>query len=197
MGGTHSTWAYVMAAYQHLRERRNQIVFLFPERAEFETYIEDWMSMPAKYRKDLSYSGAVRQDHSSLPHLAVVPQARSGERQYPADYDDLQCMFDPGNWTYFKAMQFISPGLLTRHGWNEETVGDIWEGILGYRFLYHDSPDADEHLLEFAAWADSYINSVHSFVFLSSAMDPAFYDLQPIREWGAFVRSGCRSVQLE
>lgn len=88
---------------------------------------------------------------------------------------------------YTQGMQLISPDILQRHGWNQETVGDIWEAILGYCYLWQDKSGADEDLLEIASWVDSYMNSVHIFGFLASAVSDSFHSLSPT-QWGRFVK---------
>lgn len=164
--GVHATWSELEAALDELRRRRVAVTELFHSKSGFDRFIEDLMdNVSARDRKELSYYGA----------LVASP---GGVRQ----------QFDPGNWQYLQGMLLISPVLVARRGWNAETVGDIWEAILGYRYLYHADPDADAQLLAIADWAESYMNSVHVFVFLSTALSASFWGLSTA-QWGVFVRN--------
>ena len=186
--GTHATWAEVVTAFEVLNARRREVTKIFQSKASFDNFIEDWMSNHSAYdRKELSYYGGLTMDLTK-PN---IPQSFSDEREHSAE----SVFFDPGNWTYMKGMQLISPELSKSHGWNQETVGDIWESFLGYRFLHHDQRGADEQLLKIANWVDSYMNSVHVFVFLAAAISDSFWMvstnysmLSTIDQWGVFVR---------
>jgi hypothetical protein len=70
-----------------------------------QAFISDWMErLPRYVRKELSYRG----------------------------YLDIHGgSYDPGNWIYYLAMKFLLPDLLDYEGWNNQTVGDIWESLLG------------------------------------------------------------------
>ena len=180
----------MVTAFKVLKTRWQEVTKIFKSKASFDNFVEDWMSNQSAHdRKNLSYYGGLTMD-STKPN---IPQAFSAEREHSPE----SVFFDPGNWTYMKGMQLISPELLKHHGWNQETVGDIWESFLGYRFLYQDQCDADKHLLNIAHWVDRYMNSVHTFVFLAAAFSDSFWVLStncsPLTifgQWDIFVRHG-------
>ena len=74
--------------------------------------------MPARYRKDLSYEGAVSPFHSPLHPI----------------HDDV-CehigpWFEPGNRVYAMTLHTICPSLPQLVDYNDETLGDICEAWL-------------------------------------------------------------------
>ena len=78
-------------------------------------FVQEWMSQPHWYRKTLSYEGAIRCWHS--------------EHQ-PCGFDKaLGEYFDPGNRVYACALTTLCPSV-KEFGYNDETMGDICEGLL-------------------------------------------------------------------
>jgi len=80
--------------------------------------VDFWMNkLPAQYRKTISHEGAIRAVTNLHPTQWVCPV--------------LGNTFDPGNAVYAMVLKAILPRL-TDHGrsWNDETLGDIVEGIL-------------------------------------------------------------------
>ena len=114
--GTHATWAEVLAAFEVLRAQRAAVTKIFHSKASFNNFIEAWMSkVSADDRKQLSYYGGITRHTPSVKESIWL--AETG-------------FFDPGNWTYMKGMQLISPELLQSHGWNQETVRLVIYGRL-------------------------------------------------------------------
>jgi hypothetical protein len=71
-----------------------------------QAFISDWLQrLPRHVRQELSHRGSL-------------------DKTYGRSYD-------PGNWVYYLAMKFLVPELLDYEAWNNETVGDIWESLLG------------------------------------------------------------------
>ena len=178
--GQQHTWAEVKASYQDFIGQNFAVREYFLTKDRFEDFVIEWMQMPYDSRKNLSYYGGLTRNQN-----LKVPQKSSGEREHSADIES----FDPGNWSYYKGMEGLSPGLLRIHGWNQETVGDIWEGILGYRFLHRNNPEANEDVLALAALVDSYMNSLHVFVVRATAVKADFWSLQ-FDQWAGFVDHG-------
>ena len=90
------------------------------QRDKFGKFIDDWMTQPHGVRKTLSYSGALHSNKDDPVH-------------YVCKYTG-QGYFDPMNKIYSIAMSILAPQLWSR-GWNIETRGDIFEGLLGYWYM--------------------------------------------------------------
>jgi hypothetical protein len=160
--GVYATTDDVVTAFRELQQARKDITKVYPGKQGFDDFIVDWMTnKSALERKNLSYHGNITGDRMKT----LVPQTPSGERQHFALPPDG---FDCGNWTYSAGMKMISTSLVIENGWNQETVGDIWESILGYRKLH---PAGDQMAINIANWADPYMLKVHTFVFLAQALD--------------------------
>ena len=103
-------------------------------------------------------------------------------------YDD-NYYFDPGNWHYTQGLRMVAPGLVEKWTWNEETCGDICEGILGYSFLYKSHADVDQHALKIANWIDRYICAVYIFTWLADALFPTAFACvyRSPDQWTAFM----------
>ena len=132
------------------------------------TFIETWMEQLSKYaRKELSYYGGIRR-RTQADETILVCSSRAH-----ADED----VFDPGNFTYDFAFQLLWPELKTQYGWNAETVGDIWESILGYSRLAN-------RVVPLALWIDHYIYFVYSFLkLIKKPPNPTFKDcFQAVKE---------------
>ena len=87
-----------------------------------------WMeSEPRNYRKEMSYSGAVR-----------FRPGMDGLICGKGDWTDPmsgQRYFDPGNDVYSRAFHLAFPDISAWEKWNAETQGDILEGLLALKFL--------------------------------------------------------------
>ena len=83
----------------------------------FGTFVEEWMSMPYRERKMLSYSGAVLSRPDAPTHYHCPQTARG--------------CFDPGNWIYSLVLDMMCPSLMPKVTWNLSTEGDICEAIMG------------------------------------------------------------------
>ena len=72
---------------------------------------DEWMEMPSYVRKELSYNGAVRRGfyHGSLSY------------------------YDAGNAVYGFAMRLMWPTFDFHHQYNDDMLGDTFEGILALR----------------------------------------------------------------
>ena len=161
--GVFATIEGLEKAFAELSCMRSNVAQIFPSRASFNAFIEDWMANnSAVRRKHLSHYGCLSYDVSK----STIPQSSSGERVHFV----VDGGFDPGNWTYMAGMKLVAHDLVSKHDWNAETVGDIFEGLLGYRHLHHDKPDRDESIIQVANWVDSYMMAVHTFVFLAQAV---------------------------
>ena len=106
------------------------------DRAKWIAVFQTWMLMPSTIRKFYSYYGGIRvrdgDDHMSL----VFPYGGQGahSRDRCSSVDKLY--HDPGNWIYALAMRMMWPDFLdASQPYNNETIGDIFEGILGHWYL--------------------------------------------------------------
>ena len=85
--------------------------------------INDWMRMERETRKFLSHFGAV--EKTDPKHPCHYHCELSG-KEY----------FDPGNWCYSLVFDIITGQSLNKDiNWNQETKGDIIEGLLGYHWF--------------------------------------------------------------
>jgi hypothetical protein len=96
---------------------------------KFEDFFDRWMDQSAPVRKFLSYSGALRSAHGDPVHYTCP---HTGENY-----------FDPSNMIYSTALCFLAPGLMASRNWNQETRGDICEGLMGnyYELINNQRPD--------------------------------------------------------
>ena len=79
-----------------------------------------WMeSLGRRYRKQVSWLGALRVEHE---HDVRVASHYSTEHK--------QHFLDPGNDIYARAFMLAFPSL-SSYNWNPQTLGDIFEAILG------------------------------------------------------------------
>ena len=106
---------------------------------------EKWMEMPFYIRKELSYNGGIRRDfhHGSLSY------------------------YDAGNAVYGFAMRLMWPTFAFHYQYNDETLGDIFEGILALHYLHGHSwcnSRLDAHRA-----LENYLRSVSQFCKLSHA----------------------------
>ena len=97
-----------------------------------------WMEMRHDVRKQLSYRGGIRLRHGDKPlHPRADHEAtRNDPRWSWADY-----YIDPGNFVYGLAMRMMWPQFVKSGNveYNDETLGDILEGILGLGYEYSET----------------------------------------------------------
>ena len=94
---------------------------------------EKYMKMPHDTRKQLSYLGAIRLRDADKPLASRAHHETTGKdpsSAWAAHY------FDPSNFVYLLAMRMMWPEFLQSYDLNENTVGDIFEGILGLGYEY-------------------------------------------------------------
>ena len=112
-------------------------------------FVYAWMSLSHKTRKDYSHEiGAYlvwRKPGDTVD--CVCPQ--TGQR-----------FFDPGNWFYACLFDHLWPRLHCE-GWNEETKGDVFEGIFGYSWNLVLRDQADHISVRIADALDNYLYSAH------------------------------------
>jgi hypothetical protein len=97
-----------------------------------QSFFIAWMDrLSAEVRKNMSYEGALSRNGGAPDH-------------------------DPGNWVYSKALNLLFPWMSSK--WNDETVGDILEGVLGYARL----AGRLDHWLP--AWINRYVLAVEAFL---------------------------------
>ena len=82
-------------------------------------------------RKYWSYFGALKRGEAEAPRAEEIVQWSPANPKHL----DIKDYFDPGNWLYTVAMKVLFRQVLVENGWNEETVGDIVESLLGIQFL--------------------------------------------------------------
>ena len=94
-------------------------------------FFQEWMNLPYRLRKNLSYHGGIRIQHGEV-RMAV----RNGELD-DASLRAAEAVHyhDPGNFIYALAMRLMWLEF-GEHGYNQETIGDIFEGILGLHVFY-------------------------------------------------------------
>jgi hypothetical protein len=99
------------------------ICLMFDHKAQqrLEEFIELYLAnVPARTRKALSHLGALRSFPGSPKHWFDTDQSAS---------------FDPGNLIYFWSMRLLFPDADFMVSCNQETIGDVCEGLLSFRFL--------------------------------------------------------------
>ena len=143
-----------------------------------EEFIVGWMELPRHDRKWLSYYGGIRRRLPTCPTGGTRVEgvlSPFADEEIPRDHHDPQ-VFDPGNWIYRLATRMLVPQLLETYHWNAETVGDIWESLLGYAALpqkmlhkvaIQRSSETEQWAKSFAQWIDAYVYSVYRFCLLN------------------------------
>ena len=86
------------------------------------TFVYKWMELPRRLRKEYSYNGAIKCRGPGDPKHYVCPITN-------------QTYYDPSNWVYAVTMRLMLPKMMQEVDWNNETKGDIFEGILGCNYL--------------------------------------------------------------
>ena len=116
-------------------------------------FIEAWMTLPAAYRKALSHHGAIRSRRQIDP-CGYTAEKPDGSRLRT---------FDPCNWYYMRAFFLAFPQLMRSYDWNEETVGDIFEALLGLVFINPNyEEDAPQRII--AEWIDESVYTVWLYI---------------------------------
>ena len=142
---------------------------------QIEGFIVQWMDMPGGRRKWLSYYGGFRRRaiHRSCGRHEKLLSPLRDEKPRP-HYDDEK-FFDPGNYVYSLGTRLLWPQLRNEHHWNAETLGDIWESLLGYAALPEEmlrsmsiERSSKTTLLSksLARWIDAYMYSVYRLCLL-------------------------------
>ena len=119
----------IFSSYQELDEAMNDLRSVMntlkATPGVWLAFFQEWMTLPYRLRKDLSYHGGIRMQPGEV-RMAVhngeldVRNRAAAEVQY----------HDPGNFIYALAMRLMWPEFGEQHGYNQETIGDIFEGIL-------------------------------------------------------------------
>jgi hypothetical protein len=95
--------------------------------------VQEWMSnIDHKTRKNWSHFGALRK-RSADDSTALVPWSSADASQSSDDAYDKTAWFDPGNHCYWLVFKALWPTYSLE--WNKETVGDIFESMLGLHYL--------------------------------------------------------------
>jgi hypothetical protein len=128
-------------------------------------FIEAYMAkVPSRTRKALSHLGALHSFPGSPKH-------------WVDDDDDHSASFDPGNDVYFWAMKLLFPEADFMVECNRETIGDVCEGLLAFRFRkIHDCSFAVVDFVEVlcsAVWVVCAHMRIHTFEQLSSVLHAA------------------------
>ena len=125
-----------LAHYCHQIER--SMAALQDEQGRWIAVFQRWMKMPYDTRKYLSYYGGIRlrvgDDRMSL----VYPNGGHGAHSRDRCSSVADQYHDPGNFVYGLAMRMMWPEFLDEwQQYNNETIGDLFEGILGHWYLFH------------------------------------------------------------
>ena len=94
--------------------------------------------MPFSIRKRYSHYGGIRVRDGD-DEMSLVPSYwGQGGHSRDRGASDEELYHDPGNWVYGLAMRMMWPEFLdASQPYNNETIGDIFEGILGHWYLFH------------------------------------------------------------
>ena len=102
----------------------------------FPTYIlfDERVSTVPKYnRKYWSYFGALNRQNTSDPRgswaIEIAGWADNNRKELATE-----TYFDPGNWHYSICTRLLLPGLGSQGNWNNETMGDLVESLLGMQY---------------------------------------------------------------
>ena len=112
-------------------------------RDHIRLFVEAWVSSEYYPRKRLSHYGAIRRSILTQHGCKISSSTELGRTPWgqKCKYIDPDHYFDPGNWHY--KMCFVL--LFGDVPWNENTVGDILESILGTRYLIENEGLACTH----------------------------------------------------
>jgi len=97
-------------------------------------FLKVWMSdLSYSMRKGLSHYGAIRRRSASDPvGRHEIFTITTHDRDFILDE---KLYFDPGNLVYSFAFRLLWNDIWQQCGWNQETMGDIIESILGFHYL--------------------------------------------------------------
>ena len=152
-------WSSSTALQEALGDLRSVMSVVRQQKDVWLEFFREWMTLPHRIRKELSYHGGIRvqQGESRMSVHCGTLDARVRA--------DDSCQFhDPGNFIYALAMRLMWPEF-GRDGYNQETIGDIFEGILALHLFYGEqwSPGcASAHAL-----LESYLRQVARFGMLA------------------------------
>ena len=90
-------------------------------------FFDEWVASDYFWRKELSYFGALKRSRETDPRGWT---SKDGEVKTKL-LDDESGYFDPGNNHYKECAEALIGPL----EWNQVTVGDIMESLLGLRYL--------------------------------------------------------------
>ena len=93
--------------------------------------------------------------------------------------------YDPGNLVYMYAMKLMFNEIFASVNWNRETVGDIFESILGLYYLRgRGGKQCPITLVRMAEWLDQYISAIYEFMKCTGWSHVEKHTFQP---WHNFV----------
>jgi len=100
-------------------------------------FLQAWMNgLSYSQRKSFSHYGAIRRRSATDPVGRTTVMRTTTIATHERDFILNETnYFDPGNRVYSFAFRLLWDDLQKEHGWNEETMGDIIESILGYHYL--------------------------------------------------------------
>ena len=142
---------------------------------EWIPLFDKYMEMDHATRKHLSYSGAIRLRDEDKPLASRADHEATGKDPSSSWADHY---FDPGNFVYGLAMrmmwpQFVKPKSSDYKQYNDRTLGDIIEGILGLTFNNGNPWEADSPEASLSRYLnphshdclDSFVYWVYKFTF--------------------------------
>jgi hypothetical protein len=100
--------------------------------ARLALLFEHWVWSPHGPRKIWSYYGALSRERKDDPCGLVSVCGARWDPSNPKSLDP-NLFYDPSNSHYKLCMELLFPGAL--RAWNQETVGDIVESLLGLQYL--------------------------------------------------------------
>ena len=120
-------WSSSPELQEALSDLKTAMSVMRPHKDTWLACFRAWMTLPHRVRKDLSYQGGIRvqlgESRMSVHCGALDARVRA---------DDSFQYHDPGNFIYALAMRLMWPEF-GEGGYNQETIGDIFEGILALR----------------------------------------------------------------
>ena len=112
-------------------------------RDHIRLFVEAWVSSEYCPRQRLSHYGAIRRSILTHHGCKIPSSTELGRTPWgqKCKYIDPDHYFDPGNWHYKICFVLLFGDV----PWNENTVGDILESILGTRYLIENEGLACTH----------------------------------------------------
>ena len=133
--------------------------------------------------------------------IPVFPDLKDESANEGRKFHQFEEYFDPGNLVYMFAMRLVFENVFTVEGmnWNAETVGDIFESILGLSWLRKSQQPAPNTAIAewidpksaIAEWIDEYVFCIVKFM-----QSTAWHDvtsLESFPQWRAFVLNAIAS----